>query len=128
MTAWQRLHAATRELVTSAPIKNRLADAFFRHLQHVDATELPGSVRSDFIALRDDLHKVSPLKGETALQATIRKYSNEEAHAQALRIVDLWCAVLQAGVRHTEGVTLVERDALLEPRSADVVPLFAQEA
>lgn len=128
MTAWQRLHAATRELVTSAPIKNRLADAFFRHLQHVDATELPGSVRSDFISLRDDLQKVSPLKGETALQATIRKYSNEEAHAQAVRIVDLWCAVLQASHRQAEGVSLVEREALLEPRSADVVPLFAQEA
>ena len=124
MTAWQRLHAATRELVTSAPIKTRLTEAFCRHLLYVDVAELPVTVRLDFTQLCADLQNVSPLKGETAAHATIRKMSPAEAHGFALRIVDLWVA---ADARERQKPARRRQAAKISPTvrvESNVVPLF----
>lgn len=128
MTAWQRLYAATRELVTSAPIKYRLTEAFCRHLIHVDVAELPVPVRSSLAELLAQLQTAAPLRGETAAQATIRKLSDREAQLFAHRIVELWAA---ADARQTQDATLRRRqqaaEALgLRPTDTNVVPLFLQ--
>lgn len=128
MTAWQRLHAATRELVTSAPIKYRLTEAFCRHLIHVDVAELPVPVRSSLSAMLAQLQSATPLRGETAAQATIRKLSDREAQDYAQRIVELWAS---ADARQTQETTLRRRQQAAEAlglRATDtnVVPLFLQ--
>lgn len=128
MTAWQRLHAATSELVTSAPIKFRLTEAFCRHLMHVDPAELPVPVRQSFESLCLELQSVRPLRGESAAQATIRKLSDSEAQSFAKRIVAIWAA---ADARQTIDDTRRRRkqaaEALgLRPTDTNVVPLFLQ--
>lgn len=128
MTAWQRLYAATRELVTSAPIKYRLTEAFCCHLIHVDAAELPVPVRSSLAELQRELQTATPLRGESAARATIRKLSDRDAQQYAQRIVELWAA---ADARHAQDATLRRRqqaaDALgLRPTDTNVVPLFLQ--
>lgn len=128
MTAWQRLYAATRELVTSAPIKYRLTEAFCRHLIHVDVAELPVSVRSSLIELSAQLQAATPLRGESAAQATIRKLSDQQAQHYAQQIVELWAA---ADARQSHDATLRRRqqaaEALgLRPTDTNVIPLFIQ--
>lgn len=128
MTAWQRLYAATRELVTSAPIKYRLTEAFCCHLVHVDATELPVPVRSALTELQQELQAATPLRGESAARATIRKLSDRDAQHYAQRIVELWAA---ADARQAYDATLRRRqqaaEALgLRPTDTNVVPLFLQ--
>lgn len=127
MTAWQRLHAATSELVTSAPIKFRLTEAFCRHLMHVDPAELPVPVRQTFQSLCLELQSVRPLRGESAAHATIRKLSDSEAQSFAKRIVELWVA---ADARQAMDTTRRRRQqtakALGLPADTNVVPLFLQ--
>lgn len=87
--AWENLHKATLELAKSAVLKQRLTDAFSRHLQDMPASAMPGELRSDFESLCKRMTLVSPLRGETAVAATVRKMSLDEADACAARIVAL---------------------------------------
>ena len=87
--AWENFHKATLELAKSAALKQRLTDAFARHLQDMPASEMPGELRGDFESLRKRMTQVSPLRGETAVAATVRKMSLDDADACAARIVAL---------------------------------------
>lgn len=94
--AWENLHKATLELAKSSTLKQRLTDAFSRHLQELSATDVPGSLRADFVALCQRMTEVSPMRGETAVAATVRKMSIDEADRCAERIVALLDAVHRA--------------------------------
>ncbi|MDH4260993.1 MAG: hypothetical protein OEW16_11935 [Gammaproteobacteria bacterium] len=87
--AWENFHKATLELAKSAALKQRLTDAFSRHLQDMAASEMPRELRGDFESLRKRMTQVSPLRGESAVVATVRKMSLDEADACAARIVAL---------------------------------------
>jgi hypothetical protein len=87
--AWESFHKATLELAKSAALKQRLTDAFSRHLQDMPASEMPGELRGDFESLRKRMTHVSPLRGETSVVATVRKMSLDEADACAAGIVAL---------------------------------------
>jgi len=113
--AWESLHAAARELATENNIKQRLTIAFSKHLSHLDELELPPSARSEFRSLADRMTAVSPLRGESAVAATVRKMSNIEAAECAQRIVALLAAVALAAPQTTA-----------RPRS--VVSLFTADA
>jgi hypothetical protein len=111
MSACGKLHAATLELAKGTPLKHRLAVAFSKHLREVDPTELPAALQEQFIAIRDGLESVRPLPGESAVQATVRKLSAEQADLYAARIVDLFHEV----ARTTSAITL--------PRAPEAAPL-----
>ena len=87
--AWENLHKATLELAKSTALKQRLTDAFARHLQDMPASDLPGELRADFESLCKRMTQVNPLRGESAVVATVRKMSLEDADACATRIVAL---------------------------------------
>ena len=87
--AWESLHKATLELARSASLKQRLIDAFTRHLIDLPSHDVPGEVRPDFEALRQSLTRVRPHHGECPVAATVRKMSIGEADACAARIVAL---------------------------------------
>jgi hypothetical protein len=87
--AWECFHRATLELAKSSALKQRLTDAFSRHLQDMPASEMPGELRSEFESLRQRMTQVCPLRGETAVTATVRKMSLDEADACAASIVAL---------------------------------------
>ena len=90
MTVSGRLHAALLELVKSNSIKHRLAAAFSAHLKDLDPAELPAELREQFCSLAAELESVRPLPGESAVQATVRKMSCDQADRCASRIVDLY--------------------------------------
>lgn len=94
--AWESFHKATIELAKSTALKQRLTDAFSRHLQDMPASEMPAELRGDFESLCKRMTQVNPLRGETAVAATVRKMSLEEADACAGRILALLDALYRA--------------------------------
>jgi hypothetical protein len=85
--AWERLHLATAELARSGSIKERLIGAYLNHLSTLPESELPRELRDDFVEMTLAFNRVRPLPGEDAVQASIRKMSNEDADRYASRIV-----------------------------------------
>lgn len=117
MSACGKLHAATLELTKGTSLKHRLAVAFSKHLREIDASELPAALQEQFLEIRQGLESVRPLPGESAVQATVRKMSVEQANLAAARIVDLFGEVARATT-----VTTVTTVTTL-PRAPEGVPL-----
>ena len=88
-SAWEHFFAATSMLASSGPIKHRLAEAYALHLANLDAEEVPKEIRDEFCSLSSCMSSVRPLRGESAVQATVRKMSDIEAGGVAMRIVDM---------------------------------------
>jgi len=87
--AWESFFAATAMLVSAGPIKHRLLEAYRRHLATLDLEQLPKEVREEFCSLSTCMSCVRPLRGETALQATVRKMSDADAGIKATQIVNM---------------------------------------
>lgn len=92
--AWESLHRATHELASSEPLKQRLISAFSKHLHDMDPGILPSEHRGRFESLAARLTSVRPLRGETAVAATVRKMSNSEASECAHELIDLMAEVI----------------------------------
>jgi hypothetical protein len=93
--AWEYFLSAAQLLSSSGPIKQRLSLAYTTHLAGLNLEELPREFREEFISIGASLSMVKPLRGETAIQASIRKMSDFEASAHALRIVNLLGALVR---------------------------------
>jgi hypothetical protein len=96
-SAWENFFAATVVLASAGPIKHRLVEAFRLHLCDVDQEELPKEIREEFCSIANCMNCVKPLRGETAIQATVRKMSDLEAGKIAMRIVNLLGVVARQG-------------------------------
>ncbi len=94
--AWENLHKAALELAKSSALKQRLTDAYSRYLEDMLPEQLPEGLRGEYQSLRQRMTAVRPLRGETAVAATVRKMSLDEADACAARIVALLDAVHRA--------------------------------
>lgn len=88
-SAWESFFAATLVLASAGPIKHRFAEAFREHLADLEEEELPREIRDEFTSLTSSMCCVRPLKGETAIQATVRKMSDSAAGDCAVRIVGM---------------------------------------
>ena len=130
MSAWGKLHAATLELARSAPIKQRLICAFSKHLRSIEPAELPPPLRCEFNDLLRGLEAVSPMPGETPVQATVRKMSAEDTDLFAARIVVLFGEVARATASPSiEMVGHEPRHERFSDEADNVVPLlYAAEA
>lgn len=90
MNHLRTLQAAALELATSLPLKQRLVNAFSKHLESLDTTTVPAALIEDLRVLRADLTAHRPLPGETAVQATVRKLGQRDLEALAARVVTLY--------------------------------------
>ena len=113
--AWESLHKATLELARPSALKQRLTDAFTRHLLNLPPHEMPGELRQDFEALRVSMTRVRPLQGESAVAATVRKMSIGEADACAARIV-----ALLDSLHRTLAAAPVKANSQIQGRAASV--------
>jgi len=120
-TTFERLQGATLSLARSAPIKERLTDAFRNHLALIEEDELPCELREEFRTLHHDVTRKPPLlRGEDALRATVRKLSCDEAEAIACRVVHLF-----VDLTRTQTTGARQKAAKV---AAAVVPLYLAEA
>lgn len=116
------LQGAALSLAQSGSIKERLADAYDRHLMHVDADDLPEPWRDEFLMLTGALRRETPLPRESAIRASVRKMSNDEAERYAAQVVAMFGAV----ARQSAGQT--PRRVPRSPTMAPIVKLFAADA
>ena len=83
------MHKATLELAKPTALKQRLTDAYKRHLIDLPTHDMPSELRKDFDALRQSMTRVRGQHGECPVVTTVRKMSIGEADACAARIVAL---------------------------------------
>ena len=92
-SAWENFFAATVVLASAGPIKHRLAEAYREHLADLEEDELPREIRDEFSSLSSAMSCVRPMKGENAIQATVRKMSDLEAGGFAWRSISTSCTL-----------------------------------
>ena len=112
-----RFYAAVSVLASHGHIKQRLMKAYEDHLAGIDEDELPESVRDAFVELRSEIHRVSPLNGEGAICASVRKMSPEEAGDCAVSVVSLYREM----IRHNDGAQV---DLPLDHKNRKALPPF----
>jgi len=84
------LHAALTVLAGHGHIKQRLIKAYEENLADINEDELPISMKQLFADLRQQMYCVSPLNGEGAICASVRKMSFDEASECAASIVTMF--------------------------------------
>lgn len=89
MSMLEHFWAAVFLLVSADSIKRRLITAYASHLSSIKEEDLPNELRKEFTEVVNAISHVKPLRGETAVQATVRKMSDTEASRCAKRIVQL---------------------------------------
>ncbi|MDY0065762.1 MAG: hypothetical protein RBS02_05225 [Steroidobacteraceae bacterium] len=92
-SAWEHFFAAAAILASAGPIKHRLAEAYRTHLAQLDEDDLPKEIREEFSSLSSCMCCVPPMRGESAVQATVRKMSDREAGGLAMRIINMLAVV-----------------------------------
>ena len=88
-------HAALQVLVGTGAVKQRLVDAYRRHLASLREQDLPDAVRERFATLRTAMHEAPAAGGMTAPEASARKMSDKDAAEHATAILEMF-AVLSA--------------------------------
>lgn len=108
-----RFHAALTVLAGHGHIKQRLIKAYEDHLIDIDEDELPIATKQAFADLRRSVHCVSPLNGESAVCASVRKMSPQDASECASHVVSLFAELSR--MRDTSPVS-VRLDEAETPR------------
>jgi hypothetical protein len=98
-TIWEALLGASLVLSSAAPIKQRLTQAYLAHLAGVEPGELPRELREEFASITAALTTTAPMRGESAVAATVRKMSDRDASAVAARIVDVLAALVRSEIQ-----------------------------
>ncbi|HUL19401.1 MAG TPA: hypothetical protein VLV29_09060 [Steroidobacteraceae bacterium] len=135
-TTWEQLEGAALSLARAGSIKDRLAEAFRKHLAEVNAEELPEALRPQFRLCHDALIRERPQPGEDAVRATVRKLSGSEADELAGFVVRLYGAYVRETTREATlqnvvmNGTLVSDIAVARPKKGaipQVISLYAHE-
>jgi hypothetical protein len=112
-----RFYAAVSVLAGHGHIKQRLIKAYEENLGSISEDELPIALKQAFSDLKHQMNRVSPLNGEGAICASVRKMSVEEAAECAVSVVSLYGEIARLG---DSGQHMLA----LNGQEADVVPPF----
>jgi hypothetical protein len=110
-----RFEAAVSTLVGDGPVKQRLAEAWARHLAGIDVADLPHPLAEDFLGLRAAMERVRPCGSESVIQASVRKMSPREAGDHAGTILVLFRELVRTSPR-VEPLKIVSGDGDTPPR------------
>ena len=118
-TAWEILQGATLSLTRAGSLKDRLTQAYRKHLSGLYESDLPRELRDEFRTFYCMVTRETPMfRGDDAFRATVRKMSNEEAEQAATCVVRMFSAIQ----RPATVVPLRERTA-----SAQLTPVYVPE-
>ncbi len=93
-----RLEAAALSLTGPGHIKNRLFDAYYRYLQDIEQSDVPGELALEFADMIQALHRAPALPGDDVVKASVRKLSNDQACRYAELVIRLYG--MSAGMNH----------------------------
>ena len=85
-----RFYAALTVLAGHGHIKQRLIKSYEDNLADIQDEELPVALKESFADFRRQMQQVTPLNGESAVCASVRKMSLDEASACAALVVSLF--------------------------------------
>jgi hypothetical protein len=89
--AIEKLHLAISTLVGTGSVRERLAEAYLRHLSPVSAKDFPEELREEYRGIITTLSWVSvEYEGQATLRSTSNAMSDEEAVMLARRLVSLY--------------------------------------
>ncbi len=91
----KRFYAAVAMLAGDGHIKHRLIRAYQDNLADIDDDELPIALKEAFADLKSRMYTVTPLKGEGAIRASVRKMSAGEASECAVSILSIYSELLR---------------------------------
>lgn len=106
-----RFYAALEILAGDGNIKQRLISAYRDNLDDLDEDDMPQPVQAAFAALRERLHRVTPLNGEGAVCATVRKMSSDEASRCAMSLLSLYREMIAVPDSRTSDVVALGGEA-----------------
>ncbi len=90
-----RFYAAVAVLAGDGHIKHRLIRAYKDNLADIEDDELPIPLKEAFADLKSRIYMVTPLKGEGAIRASVRKMSAGEASECAAMILSIYGNLLR---------------------------------
>ena len=102
---WEHFRCAMLTLVGPGPVKQRLCDAFLKHLRMVDAQSLPLSIQLGFTELSQAMRCGQPAGGLGAVEATVRKMSEQDAGNLAVRVLEMFAVFSREGTREAPAQT-----------------------
>src|SRR6186713_114400 len=120
-SALDLLQRATTTLAQGGSVKERLADSYARYLIQINVDELPASVTDDFRALCAAMRREQPQPNESAIRASVRKMSNDEAARFATQVVVMFATA----ARDDGGMPL--RRPVRGPAGSPIVKLFSSD-
>lgn len=92
-TDWERLRDAVTVLAGAGPVKQRLLDAYQRHLRDLDPGGLPHELRGTYASLLDALQSARRAGSLDTIAASVRKMSDMDAARHAQAIVQLFAGL-----------------------------------
>jgi hypothetical protein len=122
---WDHFRRAALVLVGPGPVKQRLCDAYLKHLREVAADELPVEVQPDYAELAEALSRGQAAGGLGAVEATVRKMSEQEAGRHAGCVLDMFIALSRNGGRDA---TVSSQRQLRVVGDEDEIPAFLNRA
>lgn len=87
--------AAVSVLAGHGHIKQRLMKAYEDHLTEINEDELPVAAKQAFADLKHQIYRVTPLKGESPVSASVRKMSVGEASECAASVVTVYGEIVR---------------------------------
>jgi len=84
------LDGAVRVLVGAGPVKQRLIEAWRLHLAALQEKDVPDALRPRLTTLRSAMHVAHPTGGMSAPEVSVRKMSDTEAAAHAVRVLEMY--------------------------------------
>ena len=96
-------------------IKQRLVQSYEDNLQGIECDDLPVAARQPYADLRAMLQSVSPLNGEGAVRATVRKMSASDAEECAKLMVQLLAEVIRHSGSEQKRLPLQADDRAVVP-------------
>ncbi|MGB5103675.1 MAG: hypothetical protein WBO04_10220 [Steroidobacteraceae bacterium] len=90
---WEHFLRAAAILVGPGPVKQRLADAYLRHLREIDARALPAEVLPCFEEFSAAMHSAQATGGLNAVEVAVRKMSEQEAGRHAAEVLEMLVAM-----------------------------------
>jgi hypothetical protein len=96
-------------------IKQRLVQSYEDNLQGIECDDLPVAARQPYADLRAMLQSVSPLNGEGAVRATVRKMSANDAEECAKLMVQLLAEVIRHSGSEQKRLPLQADDRAVVP-------------
>ncbi len=90
-----RFFSAVAVLAGDGHIKHRLIRAYKDNLADIEDDELPIPLKEAFADLKSRIYMVTPLKGEGAIRASVRKMSAGEASECAAMILSIYGNLLR---------------------------------